>query len=136
MTLLHVAGHLCHPGERPDRLQVGRADAGIAAERDLSDQQRIAGLGADVIRQAGVLDDVAELVRCQNWPARGRQPGPPLGSMIIRAANAFDDMVGSSTDRERSAAAVERMRLDPAEYDGIVVAALAGVASRRVPSRL
>jgi HD domain len=101
-----------------------------------ADQQRIAGLGADVIRQAGVLDDVAELVRCQNWPAHGRQPGPPLGSMIIRAANAFDDMVGSSTDRERSAAAVDRMRLDPVEYDGVVVAALAGVASRRVPARL
>ena len=61
---------------------------------------------------------------------------PPLGSMIIRAANAFDDMVGSSTDRDRSAAALERMRLDPAEYDGRVVAVLAEVAGRRVPSRL
>ncbi len=101
-----------------------------------ADQQRIAGLGADVIRQAGVLDDVAELVRCHSWPAHGRKPGPPLGSMIIRAANAFDDMVGSSTDRDRSAAALDRMRLDPVEYDSVVVAALAGVASRRVPSRL
>ncbi len=101
-----------------------------------ADQQRIAGLGADVISQAGVLDDVAELVRCQNWPAHGHNPQPPLGSMIIRVANAFDDMVGSSTDRERSAAAVDRMRLDPAEYDSVVVAALAEVAGRRVPSRL
>jgi hypothetical protein len=101
-----------------------------------ADQQRIAELGADVIRQAGVLDDVAELVRCQSWPARGRDPAPPLGSMIIRAANAFDDMVGGSTDRERSAAALDRMRLDPMEYDGGVVAALAEVAGRRVPSRL
>ena len=101
----------------------------------VADQQRIADLGADVIREAGVLDDVAELVRCQNWPAHGH-PEPPLGSMIIRAANAFDDMVGSSTDRERSAAALDRMRLDPGEYDSIVVAALAKVAGRRVPSRL
>ena len=100
-----------------------------------ADQQRIAGLGADVIRQAGVLDDVAELVRCQNWPAHGPNPEPPLGSMIIRAANAFDDMVGSSTDRERSAAAVDRMRRDPVQYDSVVVAALAGVASRRLPPR-
>jgi hypothetical protein len=100
-----------------------------------ADQQRIAGLGADVIRQAGVLDDVAELVRCQNWPAQGPKPGPPLGSMIIRAANAFDDMVGSSADRERSAAALDRMRLDPVQYDGVVVAALTGVVSRRLPSR-
>jgi hypothetical protein len=101
-----------------------------------ADQERIAELGADVIRQAGVLDDVAELVRYQSRPARGHEPAPLLGSMIIKAANAFDDMVGSSTDRNRSAAALERMRLDPVEYDAGVVAVLAEVAGRRVPSRL
>jgi hypothetical protein len=100
------------------------------------DQDRIAELGADVIREAGVLDDVADLVRSQSWAARGHDPAPPLGSMIIRAANAFDDMVGGSTDRDRSAAAIDRMRLDPIEYDVGVVAALAEVAGRRVPSRL
>jgi hypothetical protein len=101
-----------------------------------ADQDRIAELGADVIRQAGVLDEVADLVRCQSWPASGHDPAPPLGSMIIRAANAFDDMVGSSTDRDRAGAALERMRLDPDEYDSGVVAALAEVAGRRVASRL
>jgi hypothetical protein len=101
-----------------------------------ADQDRIAELGADVIREAKVLDDVADLVRCQSWPARGHKPPPPLGSMIIRAANAFDDMVGGSTDRDRSAAALEQMRLDAIEYDAGVVAALAEVAGRRVPSRL
>ena len=101
-----------------------------------ADQQRIAVLGADVIGEAGVLDDVAELVRHQSRPARGDEPAPPLGSMIIKAANAFDDMVGSSTDRNRSAAALERMRLDPVEYDAGVVAVLAEVAGRMVPSRL
>lgn len=101
-----------------------------------ADQERIAELGAEVIRTAGVLDDVAELVRHQSRPARGHEPAPPLGSMIIKAANAFDDMVGSSTDRNRSAAALERMRLDPVEYDAGVVAVLAEVAARRVPSRL
>jgi hypothetical protein len=101
-----------------------------------ADQERIAELGAEVIRTAGVLNDVAELVRYQSRPARGNEPAPPLGSMIIKAANAFDDMVGSSTDRNRSAAALERMRLDPVEYDAGVVAVLAEVAARRVPSRL
>jgi HD domain len=101
-----------------------------------ADQERIAELGADVIRQAGVLDDVAELVRCQSWSAHGHDPAPPSGSMIIRAANAFDDMVGSSTDRDRSAAALDRLRLDPIEYDSHVVAVLAEVAGRRVASRL
>jgi len=101
-----------------------------------ADQERIAELGAAVIGEAGVLDDVAELVRYQSRPARGHEAAPPLGSMIIKAANAFDDMVGSSTDRNRSAAALERMRLDPVEYDAGVVAVLAEVAGRRVPSRL
>jgi hypothetical protein len=101
-----------------------------------ADQDRIAELGADVIRVAGVLDEVAELVRCQAWPAVGHEPPPPLGSMIIRAANAFDDMVGGSVDRDKSAAALERLRFDPIQYDAVVVDALAEVAGRRVPSRL
>lgn len=101
-----------------------------------ADQERIAVLGAEVIESTGVLSEVATLVRCQSWPARGHDPAPPLGSLIIRAANAFDDMVGSSTDRDRSAAALERLRLDPAEYEPAVVAVLAEVAGRRVPSRL
>jgi hypothetical protein len=104
-----------------------------------ADQNRIAELGAEVIRQAGVLDRVAELVRCQNWPSRGPEPGPgpPIGSKIIRAANAFDDMVGGSTDRDRTAAALERLRMDTAtEYDAGVVQALTEVAGRRLASRL
>lgn len=101
-----------------------------------ADQERIAEFGADVIQQAGVLDEVAHLVRCQAWPARGHDPAPPLGSRIIRAANAFDDMVGSSTDRDRSIAAIDRMRLDPVRYDVDVVTVLSEVASRRVASRL
>jgi HD domain len=101
------------------------------------DQQRIAELGADVIAKAGVLDRVAELVRCQSLPARGYDPPPPVGSRIIRAANAFDDLVGGSTDRDRSTAALERLRLDTSsEYDAGVVEALSEVAGRRRSSRL
>jgi hypothetical protein len=102
-----------------------------------ADQQRIAELGAEVIRQAGVLDAVATLVRCQNWPSRGHDPEPPIGSKIIRAANAFDDLVGGSTDRDRTAAALERLRMDTTtEYDSRVVEALTEVAGRRLASRL
>jgi hypothetical protein len=101
------------------------------------DQRRIAELGADVISKAGVLDRVAELVRCQSWPSRGHDPEPPVGSRIIRAANAFDDLVGGSADRDRTAAALERLRLDTAaEYDPGVVEALSEVASRRLATRL
>jgi hypothetical protein len=109
---------------------------GATVQVSAADQDRIAELGADVIREAGVLDDVAELVRCQSWPAGGRDPAPPLGSMIIRAANAFDDMVGVSTDRERSATALDRLRVDETEFDRRVVAALAEVAGRRPAWRL
>jgi hypothetical protein len=101
-----------------------------------TDQQRIAELGADVIRQAGVLEEVAELVHCQSWPAQGHNPLPPLGSMIIRAANTFDDMVGTSSERERQAAALDRMRQDPVGYNSRVVAALTEVAGRRLAWRL
>jgi hypothetical protein len=99
-----------------------------------SDQRRIAELGADVIRQAGVLDQVADIVMQQSDPCRapGADQGPPVASRIIRAANAFDDLVGSSADRDRAAAALERLRLDTAsEYDPGVVEALSKVVGRR-----
>jgi hypothetical protein len=112
------------------------------------DQQRIAELGADVIQQAQVLGSVAEIVRRQNEPYRdtdsaanghvasvppaGPPPGPPLSSRIIKAANAFDDLVGSSLDPGRAAAAVQRLRLDTAsEYDPATVEALSRVVNRR-----
>ena len=78
---------------------------------------------------------VADLVRCQHRPWRGADGKPPVGSRIIRAANAFDDLVGSSAESSRSAAALERLRLDTAtEYDPVVVEALARVAgSGRCP---
>jgi HD domain len=100
------------------------------------DQRRIAELGAGVIKEAGVLDRVAEIVRCQDRPWRGQEPGPPVGSRIIRAANAFDDLVGGSTDRDRAEAALERLRLDTAaQYDPGVVEALSTVTGRRLRGR-
>jgi hypothetical protein len=114
------------------------------------DQQRIAELGAEVIQQAQVLGSVAEIVRRQNEPYRGIEvahegygrhaavpraavsSGPPLSSRIIKAANAFDDLVGSSLDPGRAAAAVQQLRLDTvSEYDPDTVEALSRVVSRR-----
>jgi hypothetical protein len=97
------------------------------------EQRRIAEYGAEVIQQAKVLDSVADIVRRQSDPARpsGRDPEPPLSSRIIRAANAFDDLVGSSTDPSRAVAAVEQLRLDTgAEYDPEVVEALSRLVER------
>ncbi len=115
------------------------------------DQRRIALLGAEVVEQATMLDSVAEIVRRQSDPceatsryggasaagatagAGARQPaGPPLSSRIIRAVNAFDDLVGSSADPGRAATVVDRLRLDTsAEYDPQVVSALGRIIARR-----
>jgi hypothetical protein len=91
------------------------------------EQRRIAEYGAEVIQQARVLDSVADIVRRQSDPCRpaDRSQTPPLSSRIIRAANAYDDLVGSSADESRAAEAVERLCLDTAwEYDPQVVEAL------------
>jgi len=105
---------------------------GATVLASVADQQRIAELGASVIGQAGVLDRVAEVVRCQYRPWRGPDGEPPVGSRIIRAANAFDDLVGGSAEPGRATAVLERLRLDTAtEYDPTVVEALARVAEQR-----
>src|SRR6266567_5653198 len=102
-----------------------------------ADARRIAEFGAEVIRQTGVLDTVAELVRWQWLPAFGGPKTPPLGSKVIRAANAFDDLVGGSADRDRTAAALDRLRVDAdIEYDAQVVAALATVTDRLPVTRM
>lgn len=98
------------------------------------EQRRIAEYGAEVIQQARVLDSVADIVRRQSDPCRPADRGqvPPLSSRIIRAANAFDDLVGSSVDPSRASAAVQRLRLDTAsEYDPRVVEALSRLVCRR-----
>jgi response regulator RpfG family c-di-GMP phosphodiesterase len=149
---MHDIGQLSLPDPIP-----GGATVLVSPE----EQRRIAELGAGVIQQAGVLDRVAEIVRCQNRPWRGAGSGstgsgstgsgstgsgstgsgstgsgPPVGSRIIRAANAFDDLVGGSTDRDRAVAALDRLRLDTAaQYDPRVVEALSTVTGRRSPGR-
>ncbi len=95
--------------------------------------RRIAELGAEVIRKTGVLDRVAEIVRRQSDPYGGGDV-PPLSSRIIKAANAYDDLVGESPDRDRATAVLDRLRQDPGgEYDPAVVAAMAAVVGRSGP---
>ncbi|XRQ04394.1 HD-GYP domain-containing protein [Actinomadura welshii] len=110
-----------------------------------AEQRRIAELGAEVIKQTGVLDRVAHIVQLSSHPYRtGREPAagdagdaarpapPPLAGRIIKVANAYDDLVGESPDRDRGAAVLERLRLDSAaEYDPTVVEALSRVVDRR-----
>lgn len=98
------------------------------------EQRRIAELGSAIIRETGVLDNVADLVRrqCEPWAGDGEEGAPPLGSRIIKVANAFDDLVGESGAAERRAAVLERLRVGTdVEYDPVVVDALARVLTRR-----
>ncbi|MDA0562942.1 HD domain-containing protein [Streptomonospora sp. S1-112] len=97
------------------------------------EQRRIAELGSAVIRETGVLDTVAELVRrqCEPCTGDGESDPPPLGSRIIKVANAIDDLVSDSTDSERVQSALERLRMDAGtEYDPEVVEAAARVIAR------
>jgi hypothetical protein len=117
-ALMHDIGQLSLRDPIP-----GGATVLVARE----EQRRIAEYGAEVISQARVLDSVADIVRRQSDPCRpaDRSQPPPLSSRIIRAANAYDDLVGSSGDPGHASAAVERLRLDTAqEYDPRVVEAL------------
>jgi hypothetical protein len=125
-ALMHDIGQLslAEPVPGGATLLVSRADA-----------RRIAEFGAEVIRQTGVLDTVAELVRFQWLPASGSVT-PPLGSKVIRAANAFDELVGGAADRDRTAAAIARLKQEASEYDPEVVAALAAVTDRLPITRL
>ena len=102
------------------------------------DQRRIAELGADIVRQTGVLDGVATIVERQADPYRQARlhdvagdDQVPLGSRIIKVANAYDDLVGESTQLTRQSEALERIHLGMAfEYDPRVVTALTRVLSR------
>ncbi|MEU6414202.1 HD domain-containing phosphohydrolase [Microbispora sp. NPDC046933] len=103
---------------------------GATVLADPAQARRIAELGAEVIRKTGVLHGVAEIVRRQ-CDTLGESP--PTASRIIKAANAYDDLVGGSTDRDRAAAALERLRLDGGSaYDPGVVEAMARVVDRLV----
>ena len=99
------------------------------------EQRRIAEMGAEVIRQTGVLDRVAVIVGRQAEPYRRPHETVdetiPLASRIIKAANAYDDMVGDSRESARRLEALERLRLSMAyDYDPRVVTSLAHVVER------
>ena len=99
-----------------------------------ADQRRIAGFGAEVIRQTGVLDEVARIVDQQSEPyrrAHGSRLEVPLASRIIKAVNAYDDLVGDTVETSRRLDALERLRLGMAyEYDPLVVESLSKIVER------
>lgn len=125
-ALMHDIGQLSLTDPIP-----GGATVMVAPE----EQRRIAEYGSEVIRQSGVMDRVATVVEQQAAPyRRPGEPfdaGVPIGSRIIRAANAYDDLVGGSLESDRRHAALERLRIGMAyEYDPQVVDVLTRVVER------
>ena len=99
-----------------------------------ADQRRIAHDGAEIVRQTGVLDNVAVILEAQTTSYRHvRELGEdlPLASRIIKVCNAFDDMAGGRPTPARASAAMERINLGLGyEYDPAVVDALVRVRDR------
>jgi hypothetical protein len=101
------------------------------------ERRRVAELGADVIKTTGVLDRVADIVARQADPYRRHRESPdhtlPIESRIIKAASAYDDLVGANATADANADALERLRLGMAyEYDPQVVETLTKVVARRI----
>lgn len=99
------------------------------------DQRQIAELGGGIIRQAGVLDKVADIVERQSDPYRPHRgqldADLPLESRIIKAVNAYDDLVGASVESDRKLQALERLSLGTdREFDPAVVDALVDIIER------
>ncbi len=100
-----------------------------------AEQRRIADYGAQVVRQTGVEDEVAIIVERQAEPYRQAHQSVndsvPLASRIIKAVNAYDDLVGDSAELTRRLDALERLRLGMAyEYDPRVVDSLSAAILR------
>jgi len=99
-----------------------------------ADQRRIAHDGAEIVRQTGVLDNVAVILEAQTTPFRQvREFGEdlPLSSRIIKVCNAYDDLAGDSPGLLQRGAAIERIHLGLGyEYDPRVVDALVRALAR------
>jgi len=99
-----------------------------------ADQRKIAHDGAEIVRQTGVLDNVAVILEAQTTSYRQvRELGEdlPMSSRIIKVCNAYDDLTGEGADAARRNAAIERIHLGLGyEYDPRVVDALIDVLAR------
>jgi hypothetical protein len=126
-ALLHDIGQLSLTDPIP-----GGATVLIAPDR----AESVASLGAAVVRQTGVLDQVAEILEHQFQPFLAERADEPvaLAGAIIRAANAYDDLVGGALDPDRRLAALQRIRLGTAaEYDPRVVDSLTRIVEAVEP---
>lgn len=108
----------------------------LAAPRD---QERIARDAVEIVRYSGVKADAAHVVALQATPFRLMQEDNeriPLGSRIVKLANALDDLAGGSREPGAVSVALERIQLGLGyEYDPELVDDLIRLLSARGASR-
>ncbi|MFD3681463.1 HD-GYP domain-containing protein [Streptomyces sp. NPDC058613] len=123
-ALMHDIGQLSLVDPVPD---------GATAELPAAEARRIAGLGGEVARQTGVPAAVAVVVERQADPYRDQ----PVAARIVRAVNAYDDLVAGSRHPGGSLAALEQLRLGTGrDYEPEVVESLARVLAREGHDRV
>ncbi len=117
--------------------QVGLVDPiprGATVMAAPADQRRIAADGAHIVRETGVLDEVARILETQATPFRQtREFGEklPMASRIIKVSNAYDDLAEGERGPAQREAAMERLHLGLGyEYDPRVVDSLLRVLER------
>ncbi|MEP7159654.1 MAG: HD domain-containing phosphohydrolase [Dermatophilaceae bacterium] len=112
---------------------------GATVQAAPSDQQRIADMGARLVRDAAPPEPIADVISQQAVPYHRVMEGRtdvPLGARILKVANAFDDYGGrlGAADAEVGRIAVERLYLGLGyEYDPRAVEALERVLEREFP---
>ncbi|MEU9144454.1 HD domain-containing protein [Streptomyces sp. NPDC048349] len=117
-ALMHDIGQLSLVDPVPD---------GATALLPAAEARRIAELGGEVARLTGVAAEVAVVVERQADPYREQ----PVAARIVRAVNAYDDLVGGVRHPSGSLAALEELRLGTGhDYQPEVVECLARVLAR------
>ena len=100
-----------------------------------ADQRRIENDTVDIVRETGVLDDVADILAHQTTPYRQvRELGEriPLTSRIVKVANAYEDLSAGARGPRARDSALERIYLGLGyEYDPAVVDALQRALAQR-----
>ncbi|MER6775453.1 MULTISPECIES: HD domain-containing protein [unclassified Streptomyces] len=101
--------------------------AGATAGLPAAEARRIAVLGGEVARQTGVPAEVAVIVERQADPYREQ----PVLARIVRAVNAYEDLLGGPRHPGGPLAALEQLRLGTGrDYQPEVVECLARVLAR------
>lgn len=111
---------------------------GHTALLDPDEARHIAHVGAGMIRATGGMERVAELVEAQAEPFRGAaiMAEAPIGSRVLKVANAYDDLVGAQPQPGSTIAALSRLRrAGDGEYDPQVLDALGRLVGAPSASR-